>query len=179
MKKDIVKNKLIVSLIFLVIVLSIFFYVYTTTLKNHRKSEENLIKWQEVYYHQQEVEALSSSIALIEEDKNSLDVHFAKSSNVVLFLDYLESLAKKIDIETEVSLVDVPQKEEGLIVEMNIKGEFKTIYKFLKLLENSPYQLEFISVDINNSTNEETLEKENKKIKWQAQLRIKLLSFLK
>ena len=143
-------------------------------------AENKLNQWQEDYFHQQELIYLNSSALSIAEDKQNLETHFSNSTNVVPFLDYLENLAKKAGIKAELSLVDIPQKEEGLIVEMETAGDFNTLYKFFKLLENSPYQLEFISFTLNNvAVDEETLEKKEFKFRWEASLKIKLLSFIK
>jgi hypothetical protein len=184
MKNNSVKNKLFLSIVFFLLTSTVFVFLYTKTMSNHKISEDNLLKWEKEYLKQDEINTLNRSIASVEEKKNLLETHFAKSSDVVPFLDFLENLAKNAGLQAGVSLVDLPEKEDGLIIEMKTTGDFKTTYKFLKLLENSPYQLELISVDLQNGAKKEEVSPNSttqtaQKTEWEALLRIKLLSFIK
>lgn len=180
MKRESTKNRIFLAVGFFILASLIFVFLYRETMDNHKISENSLAEWKKESSKQDETMSLNRSIASVTEKKNLLETHFAKSSDVVPFLDSLENLAKNVGVKAGVSLVDLPEKEDGLIVEMKVAGDFKTVYKFLKLLENSPYQLELTSVNLQNISQDETATKSpDKKTGWEALLRIKLLSFIK
>ena len=94
------------------------------------------------------------------------------------FLDTIEGLAPRAGVEAEVTSVDPPGDSAGLRIGIKASGTFTGVYKFLTLLENSPYELEFIGVDIKRETKTDA----NKSVaipKWNAVFKIKLLSFVK
>ena len=93
------------------------------------------------------------------------------------FLDTIEALALKAKAKAEVILVDVPKNTTTLVVEVRAEGSFDGVYKFLNLLENSPYEIEFISVDMQKSGVSDPKNKEPSK--WTSSLKIRLLSFIK
>jgi len=180
MKSASTKNRIFLAVGFFILASLIFVFLYRETMNNHKISEDSFSEWKKESSKRDEIMSLNRSIASVTEKKNLLETHFAKSSDVVPFLDFLENLAKTVGVKAGVSLVDLPEKEAGLIVEMKVAGDFKTIYKFLKLLESSPYQLELTSVNLQNVAQEETTNKSSdKKTEWEALLRIKLLSFIK
>ena len=76
-------------------------------------------------------------------------------------------------VKAEVVSVDITKDSSSLIVEINASGSFETIYKLIMLLENSPYNLEFISVNIKDSDTSV-----GKSSQWTATFQIKLLSFI-
>ncbi len=125
-------------------------------------------EWQTEANRRNEIKTLNDSVKMIEEEKIRLETHFAKSSDIVPFLDTIEGLAPKVSVETEVSAVDVAEDHSGLLIGMKASGTFSGLYKFLTLLENSPYELKFIGMDINKETAS----------KWNAVFQIKLLSFI-
>jgi translation initiation factor IF-2 len=103
---------------------------------------------------------------------------------VVPFLDTLEGLATKVGIKAETASVDIAPDSLSLLVKINTSGSFEAIYKFLTLLENSPYELEFTGFDMQKedsilATPDLVLNKDIKKqnSKWRATFNIKLLSF--
>ena len=124
------------------------------------------------------IKLLNSSISKIEKEKSLLESHFAQSSNIVPFLDTIEALGNKVGAKTEVMLVDVPVESKNLNINMKASGSFEEIYKFITLLENSPYELEFISIDVQKQGAIDTSTKNNKKTDWEADLKMKLLSFI-
>ena len=133
---------------------------------NKKIFEDNEVKWQQETERREGIKLLNNSIKKIETEKDLFETHFAQSSNIVPFLDMMESLGEKVGAKTEVTLVDIPKEGNILVVEMKVLGSFEKIYKFLLLLENSPYKLEIVSVDI------------SKQNIWEASLKIKLLSFV-
>ena len=89
------------------------------------------------------------------------------------FLDLLERLAPQVGADAEVLLVDKAKDGSLLSVDVRVIGNFEAIYKFLTLLENFPYELEIISVDIQKKGGEGV-----ESSKWEGVFKVKLLSFI-
>jgi len=48
-----------------------------------------------------------------------------------------------LGVKAKINSVDVATANSGLIVGLEVSGNFQEIYKFLTLLENSPYEIDF------------------------------------
>lgn len=179
MKNNFKKILLIPSVIFLVLPCFVFFLLNVQINSNQKIFEENEASWQKEANRREGIKVLNNSIKKIENDKDLIEAHFAKSSNVVPFLDTLESLGAKSGVKTEVTLVDIPNENNVLMVEMKASGNFEGIYKFLLLLENSPYELEFVSVDVQKQNAGTVISKKEIVPIWEANFKMKLLSFVK
>jgi len=167
MKKNLQKILPIISLMFFIVCCFVFLFLNKEVNINNKAFEDNEIKWQQETERREGIRLLNNSIRKIENEKDLLETHFAQSSNIVPFLDTMESLGTKVGAKTEITSVDIPKESNSLNIEMKISGSFEKIYKFLLLLENSPYKLEITSIDI------------SKQNTWEANLKIKLLSFIK
>ncbi|MEI6581049.1 MAG: hypothetical protein WCO07_02655 [bacterium] len=178
MKNNLQKILPILSIVFLVFCCFIFIFLYKEINFNKKAFEENETKWQQETERREGIKLLNSSISKIEKEKSLLESHFAQSSNIVPFLDTIEALGNKVGAKTEVMLVDVPVESKNLNINMKASGSFEEIYKFITLLENSPYELEFISIDVQKQGAIDTSTKNNKKTDWEADLKMKLLSFI-
>ncbi|MCX6755279.1 MAG: hypothetical protein NT068_01920 [Candidatus Nomurabacteria bacterium] len=124
------------------------------------------------------ITALNSEIKAIAKERGMLATHFAKSSDVVPFLDNLQALAKSVGATAEVSSLDLTAEGGGLEVKMKATGSFVSVYKLLSLLENSQYELDFSSVIFNTVSaldNTGSLKTGNQK--WDASFNLTLLSF--
>ena len=177
MEKVFQKMPLLLSIIFFILSCSIFLYLLKQTNSNYQKSFFSTELWQREALRREEIKALDRSVQAVEKERAQLKTHFARSSDIVPFLDTIEELGPKVGVKAEVTSVDVLKNYAGLLVGMKASGTFSGLYKFLTLLENSPYELEFISVDMSRET---ILEVENKNTtvpKWDLLLKIKLLSF--
>ena len=73
-------------------------------------------------------------------------------------------------------MIEVTKDNTGLILKMKDTGSFSQVYKFITLLENSPYELEFTSVNIHSLLKED--KNNTQKTIWEADLSIKLISFI-
>lgn len=180
MKNSLYKISLFSSIALLVFSSAIFFFLFRETNLNKEIIKENEKIWQQEVNRRDEIRSQNSSFKKIEKEKELLETHFAKSSNVVPFLDSIESLGKKVDVSAEVVLVDVPKEGDNLLINMEVLGSFEKIYKYLLLLENSSYELEIISFDVekNDSSGGGAVKKEGTSV-WKAQIKMKLLSFIK
>lgn len=170
------KIHLLLSIIFL----GAFVFIFAFFLReiNNNNNEVQLAEdmWQKETLRREEIKTLNSSVKIIEEEIKELETHFAKSSDIVPFLDTMEKLATRAGTQAEVVSVNISEDRSGLLVGMKVSGNFEGLYKFLTLLENSPYELEFLSMNMSKGA---VAENSNTKIpKWEALFKIKLLSFV-
>src|SRR3989344_7424099 len=172
------KIPLFLSTLFLIFSCFVFFFLYRETGNNIVTSEQMETVWQNEAEKREELKFLNSSLKTTSGERALLESYFIRSSDIVPFLDMIEKLALGAGAKAEVVLVDIPKDNSGLIVELGATGSFETIYKFLTLLENSPYELDFISVDIKKTNGEVSLDGEESAPGWSARLRVKLLSFI-
>lgn len=162
------KVPLIFSIIFLVISLLLFCFLYGQINNNSKISQVVEGTWQTEVNRQNEIKSLDKSIKMISPQITKLETHFAESSNVVPFLDMIEKLAPQVGAQAQVSLVNLSGDHTSLVVDTQVTGSFESIYKYLLLLENSVYEIEFTSVDIRKAD----------ATSWSASFKIKLLSFV-
>ena len=136
------------------------------------------IEWQNETNRRNEIKSLERSIKAIDQEKILLESHFAQSSNIVPFLDTIEQLASRVKAKSEVVSVDILKDVNQFLVVIKTSGSFESIYKFVKLLENSPYELEIASLDIQKSSAQTVSDKKVAIPQWEAVFKIKLLSFI-
>ncbi|PIR69051.1 hypothetical protein COX93_00830 [Candidatus Nomurabacteria bacterium CG_4_10_14_0_2_um_filter_30_12] len=173
------KKSLIFSIIFFLFTCTIFVYLFLIVSKNKEVSEISQEKWQIETIHRENIKSLVSLVKSVESERSLLETHFVKSSDIVPFLDTIEKLAKNVGVNAEIVSVDIPKDNSSLVVETKVSGSFETIYKLILLLENSPYELQFVSVNIKGSdTQYIIIDKNNKVPEWTAIFKIKLLSFV-
>ncbi len=192
MKNNFKKIPFILSIVFFLLLSGVFFFIYTQTNANNEKANLSNVDFKNAIAERNRIKVLNNSIKSIKDDSALLGTHFAKSSDVVPFLDTIEGLAPKVGAKAETTSVDVTKDNTGLIVKMNVSGSFKSIYKFINLLENSPYELEFTNVDMQKEAEGAVVVDPTvsidptapvtptpiKESKWQAILGIKLLTFI-
>lgn len=171
------KKLIILSVLFCALCVFAFIFTYKKINLNNQLAEQSLIDWQNETTRRDEIKLLNKSIKTIQSEKESLEMHFAKSTDVVPFLDTIEKLGTEVGAKAEVVSVNILEDKSGLLVRMKAIGTFDSVYRLLTLLENSPYELEFVSADINNpgASLSETSEGGTK---WTANFELKLLSFI-
>ncbi len=177
MQNDFPKTIFFSSILLLCLSLALFFYFFKVTNKNYEEFTLKESEWRIETKHRDEIKSMERSVKIIKKEITELDAHFAKSSDVVPFLGTLEDFAKKAGVTAEITSVDMPKEGNILMVGLMASGSFNSSYKFLTLLENSPYELEIISMEMNKEgSGTGTI---NKSSKWLTTLKIKLLSFVK
>jgi len=173
------KNFSIFLSITLFIVVAVAFYLFYKEIKNKNVNSEKIITiWQTEDSRRNEIKTIMKSVKIIQQDNELIQNHFAKSSNVVPFLDNIDSLAPKVNAEDEITSVEILPETQELIIGIKVLGSFESVYRFLTLLENSPYEIEFIGVDIQKSNTGIKSEKTGKVFSWEGLFKIKLLSFI-
>ena len=118
MKSNFPKMSLLVSFTFLLILSVSFFAAYKTIGNNHEESKSKEDEWRRESLRLDEIKALARSIKIIEGERVQLETHFARSSDVVPFLDSIEEMARKVSATAEVTSVDVAEDKKTLVVGM-------------------------------------------------------------
>jgi len=173
------KKSLILSIIFFIFSCFVFLFLYKDINNKKEISQQTQEKWQAEATRRKNARSLVNSIKVIESERTLLETHFVQGSDVVSFLNIIEKLATEVGVKAEVISVDITKDSPSLIVEMKTLGSFETIYKLIMLLENSPYNLEFVLVNLQNQNKENiSANKTNKAQLWMATFQIKVLSFV-
>ena len=167
------------SIFFFVFSLLVFYFLYKETNKNKKVAEDTLIDWQNEKQKRDEIKSLDTLVKSISQDKILIETHFAQSSNIVPFLDTIEGLALRVSVKAKVDSVNISEDGLSLTVDLKAIGNFSAVYRFLTLLENALYELEIISLNIENAISDDLSGKVKKSAEWQADFKIKLLSFIK
>ncbi|MGH7249515.1 MAG: hypothetical protein ACREGC_00930, partial [Minisyncoccia bacterium] len=167
----------ILSLVFLVLCFGVFFFLYQMINNNTQKTQKNLVAFETEASRREDIRSLDRSLQKVADARAELDTHFAQSSDVVPFLDTVEKLAPEAGAQAQVSSVDTLPNKTGLVVGLKASGSFEALYKFMTLLENSPYELNFLSMDLSQSTGIGA-DKAVGGGGWTANLKIQLLSFI-
>jgi hypothetical protein len=160
------------SILFFALSVTAFIFFYRTIEDKQGEFQTQEKKWVAETERRNEIKALDRSVKMVEGERARLATHFAKSSDAVPFLDTIEALAPRVGAKAEVTSVEIAENRAGLLVGMKASGSFESLHKFITLLENSPYELEFMGVDINKETSESA------RGSWEAVFRIRLVSFI-
>lgn len=158
------------SILFFVLATLSFLFLYRMVGKKHQAVEEAQVAWQTEALRRQDIKTLDRNLADVAEERAELEEHFSKSSDVVPLLDSVERLAVAASAKAEISSVDPLDGGKSLLIGIQSSGSWSAIYKFVTLLENSPYELEIILFDIRKSQSEAG--------GWEGTFRVKVLSFL-
>jgi len=181
MKNYLKKIPLLLALLVFVFLFIAFIFLYGKINSNNQEAEQDATSWQTEASRREEIVSLRFLLQKIADNKTELESHFIKSANIVPFFDTIGKLATEAKVENEISSVDTGENNSGLIVGLKASGSFESVYKFLTLLENSPYELDFLSMDLHKLTTPDVPDK-NKNVvkiaKWEAVFRIQLLSFI-
>jgi len=176
MKYNFFKLPLIFSIILLVLSCSLLVFLYSQIRNNNVSAEQMKIDWQLETERRENLESLEKSLQAVDSEIAALQTHYAQNTEVAPFLDMIEKLASSVGGNAEVVGVDFAKDNTGLTVQVKANGDFESLYKFITLLENSPYEIMINSIDIKNVGG---LNAVSGRPEWSANLGLKLLSFIK
>ncbi len=163
----------IIALMFFIMSVTAFVFLYIYIQSKNKEAIDSHVEWQTEESRRSNVKSMEAFLGDSTEDQIEIDKHFVKNADIVSFLDLIESFAPSVGAEAEVTLINIPKEGAGLLVEINSKGNFESVYKFLSLLENAPYELEIVSVSLRSSP----LNDGGSSL-WEAKFKIKLLSLI-
>ncbi len=169
------KVPLIAATSLLIVPIVFYIFIYNNIQKNAEAYNKEEVEWQIKNAKKEEIKAITKELQMIEKERSLLNTHFIQSSDVVPFLDTVEQLAQKVNTQAEITQVDISSDKTSLAISVNASGSFQNLYKFLTLLENSPYQIEFTSVNLERNVTGAVSKNAGE---WSATFTIKLLSFL-
>jgi hypothetical protein len=178
MKNNFQKILILISVILLLLFCFAFIFIYQKINDNNKKTQQDTINLNTETLRRDNIASLNQSLQKIAPDIILLENHFIKSSDIVPFLNMIEKLGEEVGVSTEINSVNSKIDNTELIVELKASGRFEGIYKFLTLLENSPYEIDFTSMNIHRLNFSDVTDKNNKNSNWEAIFKIKLLSFI-
>lgn len=178
MKNNFQKILLLVSATLLTLFCFAFVFLYQKINDNNQKTQQSTISLQTETRRREDIASLDRALQKISSDKILLEDHFIKSSDIVPFLNTIEKLAREAGALAQIDSVNTKGDDTELTVGLKASGNFEAIYKFLKLLENSPYELEFVSVDMHKLSSPAIPGKNTDNSGWEVVGKIQLLSFI-
>lgn len=178
MKRNFPKTPFFISLIFCICSCLVFLYFHGVVNGNNEKSQLMEDEWQTEELKREEIKTLDHSIKIIEAERAQLETHFARSSDIVPFLSTIGELAVQAGTKADITSVDISTDNSGLFVGLNASGTFNNLYKFLTLLENSPYEIDFSRVEFHQETVLNSVSTIVTAPRWNLIVKIKLLSFI-
>lgn len=178
MKPHYKKLSLFLSVVFLGLGCFAFFFLYARIKANIAAAGDANAEWQTKENQREAIQFQKSSIESVAADRAALESHFAVGTNIVPFLDTVESLAARVHATPDVFSVDTLANNTGLMVGLHASGTFDAVYKFLVLLQNSPYEVEFNSVSLEKQDGSDQTPAGEKPAAWQATIKVRLVSFV-
>lgn len=173
MKKKSTIIQFSIALLFFLISVGVFFFLHNYINKKNSIAVASADEWKAEETKRANVKAMEQFLEERAQDRQEIDTHFVPSTDVVGFLDHIESFGPKVGAVGEVTLIDAAKDGSGISVEIRAKGNFESVYKFLALLENAPYEIEITTMNMR------MLEGGEGARVWEATFKIKLLSFIK
>lgn len=179
MKNNFQKILLVISAIILLVLIFAFIFLFIKIDDNNQKVQQNSIDLQTETRRREDISALNKLLQKIAVDRSLLESHFIKSSDVVPFLNLVEKLAIDAGVSAKINSVDAKTNNQELTMNLNASGGFDAVYKFLILLENSPYEIDFLSTDMHMIPPPSPVGKIPSAPKWEVAFKIQLISFIK
>ncbi len=161
------KNKIYISLaIFITInLLFIVLLIYPFFKEIKKTSEELLLQKSNLLSFLEEIKNLKSSEEFYEtnlENVEKIDEQFIDSEIPIEFIRFLEKNATDSQLSIEVSPLTAVKKETELwpsiFFQISTNGSFPNFLKFLEKLENGPYLVEVINLNLKRLVEEKTKE---------------------
>lgn len=163
------------AILFFIVSVVGFYILYRQIGVNQTKRDELVGQWMAEERKREQMKELDVNVNNLGIKKDLLNSHFAIGSDIAPFLDSLEKSASSLGVEAEVISVNENQDKTGLLVGLRTAGSFEEIYKFIMLLENFSYEIDFSLINIDKRTSE---KKDGTATSWEALFRFQLLSFI-
>ena len=154
-----------------------FFYIFNSIQTLNQGSALLQEQIQSEKNRRDNISNLNTQIKNIAPQRETLESHFAKDSDVVPFLDNLQALSVKAGAPAEVSSVGLSSEGGHLEVSLKAKGDFSALHRLIALLENSPYELDFTEISLSQQPQTPDEIKSGKKTFWNLSVSLTLISF--
>ncbi len=170
--------EIILALVFIAIAGFLFLYILQRLEAKNTNAIYLASLAQSQIIHRQKIANMNSEVKSVAPERAKLDSHFAKSSDVVPFLDTLQELSVQAGSPAEFSSVNLSKDGKSLEVSMKAEGTFISVHKFLSLLENSSYEFDFSSVNLQKKVLSDAEKVAGKDSVWTMDFKFSLLSFI-
>lgn len=173
MKKNHTTFILITSILTAMITAGVFIYILKIIENKNQHVSVILSTLQEKMAEKDNAIMFNEKIAEIDRINKSITDRFVDQNKIDEFVSYLEEIGVSTDSEVVVKNIEIPS-EDVLALKLSITGTPKNVIRAITVLENIPYQVEIISVSLN-----EEIEKpeEEKKQKTEASIMYADVSF--
>lgn len=166
-----------VSLCFLGL-LALYSYVF---LDIKSKNEHTALLSEEIATmtrEQGELDNLKKTVAFTETQRSELSTHFVDGSNPAPFLDAIEKLGTPSGAVVTITSVEQPKQGSSLLVSFLATGNFDSIYRLVRLLENVPYKIKIEKVFLSKNPSAQVDAKIPARQEWTANITFTLISFI-
>jgi len=170
-----IKTPLIFSIIILLLATTSFFVLRKEIQSKDQRATEFKLEAENEFSKKENATTLVNFVEANEANIEEIDKFFVYQEDVVPFLQFVESLGVRTKSDVEVSSVEVAKDDSNLFVGIDIEGSFESVYKFIKLLENAPYKVEILDLNIRNLS---TGAGEDSPPSWRGNIRVRIISFL-
>ncbi len=158
--------------VFLILSIGVWVILYRQIEKNKKTTRELQTQLEEDIATKQKSQSLQRLMNELGQERNAFASHFVKNTDIVPFLNTIESLANQVGAEAVINTVDTPEDPPSLLIGIKASGSFEAIYKFMALLESAPYELQILGFDLKKGgASEEEADS------WSATLEVKVVSF--
>ncbi len=178
MKNNFPKIFIFLSALVFIFACLVFVFLYMKINQNNQKAEAGMVAWQTETERRNDIVTLNTSLAEVAPDRTLLETHFAQSSDVVPFLNTIGQLGAPVGATVVISSVETSTDNSSLVVDLKATGTFGQVYKFLTLLENSPYEISFNSMDMHELVVPTTPNEKVGISQWEGDFEIQLLSYV-
>lgn len=181
MKKNKINIMLIVSVFFLVLLISLLVYLLNVIKNKNIHTSVVVATLDKKNIDKENINNLRKKITEFENTNNKIGSYIVDTASIDTFVEFLE----KIGVDNKVDLffngVDIPKNEKNKIsVRLSIKGYFPNIMKTIVSLDNSRYYMNITSSYINKiiNDNNQTINGQinQEDTLWQADLVFVVLS---
>lgn len=162
------KNKLVLAIFVLIIVCILYSICLWFLFFFKDKTKEYVNREQEYITDIESQKFIENTIKEIGDDLNLLSESVIKKEEEIVFIEFIESLAKENNLNLIIASVDEIKKDvfNELNFKIAVEGTWTSVMKFVSLLENSKYRLIFKQMSISLIENTSVSRSQ----KWRASI---------
>lgn len=123
---------------------------------------------------------LKKTLHTTEGERDILSSYFIDSTNVVHFIETIESFAGPTATRLEITNVDVAKEKKTLSLSILATGQFSNVYHLIRMLETMPVEISFSRISLSRAgagVEAPAGTAKNSLPLWNAAIDIELISF--
>ena len=94
---------------------------------------------------------LKKTLFTTEGERDTLSSYFVDSTNVVQFIETIESFATPTATRLEITNVDVAKEKKTLSLSILATGQFQNVYHLVRMLETMPVEISFSRLSLSRA----------------------------